>query len=131
MGASVAVRAGETPQERLSGLHGTPAKASLPPKPGVTELRLVAKEAIQRVGKQSAAATDIGISDGRLSAKLEDGTLSLRELERLGPHYAAEFGRQLLERFGPLATPHARARQLLQEHRRIADELFAIIEHLS
>lgn len=104
-----------------------PAKAQLEASTG---LREVAKEAIRRVGKQSAAASDIGIHEGRLAHKLTDGTLSLGELEKLGPHYAAEFGRQLLERFGPISTPHARAQLLMRELGRLHSELAQIIDFL-
>ena len=130
MRTSLAASAVETPQQKLSGIRATDNKTAAHPKEPETELRLVAKEAIQRVGKQQAAASDIGISEGRLSAKLGDGTLSLGELEKLGPHYAAEFGRQLLERFGPLSTPHARAQHLMRAIRDMHDEVAQLIDYL-
>lgn len=129
MSASLRASSAETPQQKLSGIRATDNKTAAHPKETESELRLVAKEAMQRVGKQAAAASDIGISEGRLSAKLGDGTLSLGELEKLGPQYAAEFGRQLLERFGPLATPHARAAHLLREMRRMHEELSQLIDY--
>lgn len=131
MGASVPVISAATPRESLASVRATANKSAVRSQEPASPLREVAKDAIRRVGKQSAAASDIGIHEGRLAHKLSDGTISLAELEKLGPHYAAEFGRQLLERFGPLATPHARAQQLLRECRRMHDELAQLIEHLA
>lgn len=138
MSQSVAARSAATPRESLADVRATEnKKAARPPTPPPAQaqepaspLREVARDAIRRVGKQSAAATDIGIHQGRLTHKLTDGTIQLAELEKLGPLYAAEFGRQLLERFGPVATPHARAKTLMRELRRMHDELAQLIDYL-
>lgn len=131
MAQSIASSSAATPRESLADIRATDHKPAVRPQEAASPLREVAKDAIRRIGKQSAAASDIGIHEGRLAHKLSDGTISLGELERLGPHYAAEFGRQLLERFGPLSTPHARARQLLREMGRMQDELSQLIDHLN
>lgn len=131
MGNSLPASSSALPRESLATVRATDNKTALHPQVPASPLREIAKDAIRRIGKQSAAASDIGIHEGRLAHKLADGTLSLAELERLGPQYAAEFGRQLLERFGPLATPQARARQTVRAMRQALDELDAYLEFVS
>jgi hypothetical protein len=125
---SLTAQLAATPREKLADVRATEHKGA---QEAARHLREVAKDAIRRVGKQGAAAIDIGIHEGRLAHKLSDGTISLAELEKLGPHYAAEFGRQLLERFGALATPQARARQKIREARQALDELDQFLEHIA
>ncbi len=129
MRSSLAASSTATPRESLADIRATDNKTATRPQEPASPLREVAKDAIRRVGKQSAAASDIGIHEGRLAHKLTDGTISLAELEKLGPHYAAEFGRQLLERFGPMSTPHARAVHLMRELRRMHEELEQLIDY--
>lgn len=131
MGNSLPASSSALPRESLATVRATDNKTALHSQVPASPLREIAKDAIRRIGKQSAAASDIGIHEGRLAHKLADGTLSLAELERLGPQYAAEFGRQLLERFGPLATPQARARQTVRAMRQALDELDAYLEFVS
>jgi hypothetical protein len=88
-----------------------------------SRLRDVAGDAIRATsGNARAAAIDLDVHEGHLSRQLKDGTLRLEQLEVLGPTFAAEFGAELVERFGP-SDPKARARRLIQEGRRILDEL--------
>lgn len=111
-------------QQKLSDVAPQPAKAALReqapasadggPQPSGSELRIVAGEALRRVTSQKAAALDIGITEGRLSHKMRDGSLTLAQLEALGPRYAAELGRSLVEQYeAAIETPRERARRVL------------------
>ncbi len=89
-----------------------------------TRLREVAADTIHITsGNARAAAIDMQIHEGHLSRSLKDGTIRLEQLECLGPAFAAKFGQELVERFGPLVDPKARVRRLIRESRRILDEL--------
>ena len=120
-----------TPRERLAGVRPQPVKAELDPQEGATSMRQLAKSAIQAVSGQKAAAIDIGIHEGRLSHKLSDGTITLAELETLGPKFAARFGADLVEMNGPLATPLTRARQKLRESHAALDEIEQLLEFIA
>lgn len=116
MSSSIAERQAATPRETLASVRGSAVKADLKPQVPATSLREVAAEAIRRVTSQKAAATDIGIHEGRLSHKLRDGSLTLAQLEALGPEYGAELGRELVEQYGPLAaSPKEHARKVIHE----------------
>lgn len=130
MAQSIVASSPATPRESLANVRATANKTAVRPQEAASPMREVAKDAIRRVGKQSAAASDIGIHEGRLAHKLTDGTISIGELERLGPHYAAEFGRQLLERFGPLSTPQARIRQAIRDARANLELIEQGVDHL-
>lgn len=129
--SSLARTSAVTPQERLSEIHGSPAKAALHPKEPETFLRDIAKDTIQIVGKQGSAATEIDISEGRLSAKLDDGSITLKQLERLGVPYAVRLAEEILRQLGPLATPKDRMRAEIRAMRRHMDELEQGLEYLS
>ncbi len=89
-----------------------------------SRLREVAADTIRIVsGNARAAAIDMQIHEGHLSRSLKDGTLRLEQLETLGPAFAAKFGQELVERFGPLVDPKARVLRLIRESRRLLDEL--------
>lgn len=120
----------ETPQQKLPSPSGRSVRAELHPKDPERSLRVIAKDVIQRE-KQAAAAEQIGISEGRLSAKLGDGTLSLGELERLDVAVAVTFAEEVLKRLGPLATPEARMRQQIRNARRALDEIEQGMEYLA
>lgn len=98
------------------------AKADLRPAevPG-SIFREVAAETLRRGGSQKAAAITLAISEGRLSSKLKDGSLTLKQLEQFGPDYLTEFARGLMERSA--TDPHARVRQLCRELRQRLDDL--------
>lgn len=129
--SSLAASSSEAPQQKLSGIHGSPVKASLHPKEPEGFLRETAKDTIQTVGKIETAAVDIDISAARLSAKLADGSVTLKQLESLGINYAVRWAEDILRKLGPLATPQARMREQIRAIRRAADELEQGIEHLS
>lgn len=101
-----------------------PAKAQLhsavdseaEPEVDGRRFRKVAGEALRRVSSQKAAALSMGISEGRLSSKLKDGSLTLKQLETLGADYAVRFALDLLDAFGHVTkSPKERARERLPE----------------
>jgi hypothetical protein len=114
----------------LAGVCATDNKSALPPHQPAPTVREAAAEAARIAGTHKGAASDIGIDRSRFTHKLSEGTLNLKELEALGPTFAVKFATELLERFGPLVTPHARARHLLRENSRINEELAQIIDFL-
>lgn len=115
-----------TPRERLADVCPRPAKATLQPQEGATRLREVAAEALRRATSQKAAAADIGVSEGRLSHKVKDGTLTLAQLEALGPEFGRELGDECRRVYGE-ADPKDRARRVLLSLRRELDELAEVI----
>lgn len=104
--------------ERLTDARpcGRSAKADLEPHIRACDMRGPAREALKRTVKQEAAASDLGITQSRLSHKFADGSLTLKEMESFGPSYAAEFGRRLTATYGEqVKTPAERARERLPE----------------
>ena len=130
MGSKVTAALIETPPQTLPSPSGRSARAELRPKAPERSLRVIAKDVLQR-GKQAAAATEIGISEGRLSAKLGDGTLSLGELEKLDVNVVVSIAEEVLRQLGPLATPPARIRQEIRRIRQACDEIEQGVEYLT
>jgi hypothetical protein len=128
MATTLKAEAGATPRERLAGISGQPVKAALRAQLPATPVREVAKDAIHRVSSQKAAAVDLALSEGRLSHKLTDGSLTLAQLEGLDPRVIAEFGKLLTERYAPLVTPQARIREQVRQVRRACDEIDSFLE---
>lgn len=95
------------------------------------ELRRVIALALERVGPLKAAAEEMGIDRAQMYRQLQNGHLTIERLEALGPHFGAELGRMLLDAFGPLSTPQARARQDIREMRRLLDELDQVVEQIA
>jgi transposase-like protein len=93
-----------------------------------TELRRVIALALERTGPLKAAAEEMGIDRAQMYRQLQNGHLTIERLEALGPAFGAELGRMLLDVFGPLSTPQARARQDIREMRRLLDELDQVME---
>lgn len=103
-----------TPRERLADVSGRPAKAELKAQVPAIPLRDVAAEALRRAMSQKAAATDIDISEGRLSHKLKDGSLTLAQLEALGAVFGMRLGEVCREHYGT-EDPQARMRRAIRE----------------
>lgn len=122
MAATVTNEREATPRERLAGVRGVAAKAELKAQVPATRLRDVAAEAMRRAMSQKAAALDMGISEGRLSHKVKDGSLTLAQLEALGGRFAQELGAACLESYGGEGAEARRAR-LIREARQKLDEL--------
>jgi hypothetical protein len=113
---------------RLDSVRPVMAKAVTPSH---TVLRDVIEDVLRRLGNMKATAADMGIDRAQLYRQLQGGTLTVARLETLGPDFAAELGRLLLESFGPLATPQARARQRIRDARAILDELDQLTEFVA
>lgn len=129
MNPTVPASTGATSRELLADVRPRPAKASLHPQEGASRLRELAAEALKRVTSQKSAAIDIGIHEGRLSHKLKDGSLTLAQLEALdAPQFCAEFGKLLVEQFGPLSDPKDAARKACDEIEQLARLLRQFVE---
>ncbi len=61
-------------------------------------------------------ALTIGCSEGRLSSKLAEGTLTLKEIEALGPAAIAELGDALVDTYSQ-RDPKAKLREELRQAR--------------
>lgn len=108
-------------REQLASVRPTQAKASLGTQTGTSRLRDVCADTIRTVsGNARAASIDMDIHEGHLSRQLKDGTLRIEQLEVLGPAFAAKFGQELVEKFGPLCDPKDAARRSI---RNIEDQL--------
>lgn len=104
------------------------AKADLRADETTPLLRDVAATAIERTDIQKEVADQIGIHRSRLTHKIKDGSLTLKQLEELGPRFAVLLGQELLETYGPLATPKARAKEDIRTIRKLLDELDQALE---
>lgn len=130
MGTSLPKALPSTRVDVLDSVRPAPAKAALKVNDSQFALTAVVSDSIRSVTTQKAAAIDMEIDEGQLSRELQSGRLTLARLERLGPDVAAEIGRRLLEQYGPLATPHARARQTVRAIRKALDDLDQYLEHV-
>jgi hypothetical protein len=120
-----------TARESLADVRGYGAKAEHHPHVSASQLREVAATALRKTTSQKAAAADIDIHEGRLSHKLQDGSLTLAQLEKLGPTYAAELGRELTQTYGTaLEDVPARGRRLIREVRQRLEEFEQLLEHV-
>jgi hypothetical protein len=95
----------------------------------VSRLREVAADTIRVTsGNARAAAIDMQIHEGHLSRSLKDGTIRLEQLEALGPAFAARFGQELVEKFGPLVNPKTYAYRLCDEIQALVNQLRQFID---
>lgn len=115
----------------MAGVCGKPIKADLVPHTGAPLLRDVAAIAIERTDIQKEVADQIGIHRSRLTHKIKDGTLTIKQLEELGPRFFVNFGRELIEAYAPMETPRARLRAISTQRRRLDDEEEQIIDGLA
>lgn len=116
-------------RELLADVHPTPAKAQLRPQASASRLREVAADTIRTVsGNARAAAIDMQIHEGHLSRSLKDGTIRLEQLEALGPAFAVKFGKDLVEKFGPLVDPKDHARRLCDDMQAIVNQLRQFVD---
>lgn len=128
MSTSLAKQPSATERRSLADVCGKPIKADLHPQVPASDLRGAAAEARSRAVKLESAADDIGIHPSRLSHKFADGSLRLSELEKLGPKFALEFGKELVERHGPLSDPKDHARKLCDAIQAQVNELRQFID---
>lgn len=116
MGHSFPDERGATRYETLAEIGGKPIKADLRSQGGACQMRDVAADAIRHISSQKAAALDMKLSESRLSHKLKDGSVTIKELETLGPSYAAEFGSGLVKKYaGDVEDARTRALRLIPE----------------
>lgn len=113
----------------LDSVGTKPIKANLK-VPACPALREVVGDALDSAPKKAVAAT-MQKDRSQLRRELAAGTLELRDLETLGPEFYIDLAKLLLETYGPLATPVARARQLIREMRQTTDEFEQLLEHIA
>lgn len=98
------------------------AKATLRDHDQPDELSTLVMDVAKAVfGKQLTVATKLGKDEGNYSRDAKAGRLTTGQLAELakdeerGYDFLARLGRELQERFGPLATPKARAMARLND----------------
>lgn len=96
--------------------------------PSHTPLRRVIDQVIRQTGNVKAQAGDMQIDRAQLYRQLENGNLTIGRLEALGAAFCAALGRELVEQFGPLTTPAARAKQKVREMRAALEEIDQALE---
>lgn len=105
------------------------AKAALSDNRGQDRLSGVVIEAARKVyGKQEAAAAHLGKDAGNFSRDVKAGRLPIAQLDELGGEFLAVLGQELVEQFGTLSSPKARAQQTIREMRQKLDELQQFVE---
>jgi len=121
-----------TPDKSLVSVRPSMAKATIPDNAVLDALSSVVKDAAKSShGKQGAAAAVLGKDEGNFARDVSAGRTTLTDMAKLGPEFLATFGASLLETYGPLATPKARARQRLKDIRTAADELDQLLEFIA
>jgi hypothetical protein len=126
MASSLTDTPSSSPDKRLVTVRPTMLKANNDPQHG---LSAVVSDATKRsYGKQGAAAAQLGKDEGNFARDLRAGRLTLRDLDALGAPFLAALGRELLERYGELQDPKARARQVCDEVQALVNELRQFIE---
>jgi hypothetical protein len=119
-------------REQLADVRPVQAKAHLAPQAAASRLREVCADTIRTVsGNARAAAIDMQIHEGHLSRSLKDGTIRIEQLEALGPAFAAKFGQELVEKFGPLADPKSEARRTIRDIEERLNTLKQFIEDVA
>jgi len=111
---------------------GHAAKAALKaelPGTSVRSLPDIAKDVVQERVKQEAAAEQIGISAGRLSSKLSDGSLTLKQLDALGDDVLVATAEEILETRG--RNPVAVIRQAIRDARKAMEIIEQGVDFLS
>jgi len=107
------------------------AKAELTVTASHTALRSVIAGVIRSAGKLESTADDMGVDRAQLYRQMENGHLTVERLEALDPVDYVRLGRELLEIYGPLVTPKARAKQRLRESHAALDEIEQLLEFIA
>jgi hypothetical protein len=89
----------------------------------------IAKDVVQSASKQEALAEQIGISGGRLSSKLTDGSLTLAQLDAMGDEVIVPVAERILEQRGHSAA--AVVRQAIRDCRKALEIIEQGVEFLS
>lgn len=82
----------------------------------VRSLPEIVKDVVQEHVKQDAAASEIGISGGRLSSKLSDGSITAKQIDAMGDDVLIPMAEQILESRGK--SPIAVMRQAIRDARK-------------
>jgi hypothetical protein len=88
-----------------------------PDNPIVTPLYEVVSEAAKR-------------TYGKFSRDLRAERMTLRDLRQLGPEFLAAFGQELVDEYGALTDPRARARRTLAQIEAACKELRQFVDAL-
>jgi len=118
----------------LDGLRPKPVKTSLresTPVNAVNERQRPVTEIVSgviRAQTQKAAAIEMDIDPAQLTRQLQSGHLTIGRLDALSPEALARIGKELHERFAPLADPKEHARRKCDELQAIVNELRQYIE---
>jgi hypothetical protein len=128
----VADRAVRTPDNLDVIGRPTPAKAGLADKRLADSLSPVVKDAAKYAyGKQGAAAAKLAKNEGNFSRDVDAERMTLKDLRALGPVFLVAFAKGVLDEYGPLDTPHARALKLLRQNDQNNHELAQLLDHLA
>jgi hypothetical protein len=102
-----------------------------PDNPVVTPLYEVVSEAAKTIyGKQENAALVLRKHPGNFSRDLRAERMTLRDLRELGPEFLAAFGQELIDEYGELTDPKARARRTLAQMEAACRELRQFVDSL-
>ena len=132
MRSSVLRAPGGTERQPLPSPAGQTAKAGLKPELSGTSARSlpeIAKDIVQERVKQEAAAEVVGISAGRLSSKLSDGSLTLAQLDAMGDEVVVPVAERILEQRGHSVA--AAVKQALRDCRKALEIVEQGVDYLS
>lgn len=128
MNSTVTSRSQSQEVPNLDSVRPRMAKADGAVTVSHTPLRRVIEQAVRALGKLDATAGDMRIDRAQMYRQFENGHLTVEHLERLDVNFYVELGKQLLEHYGPLATPYARAKQKVREAREALNEIDQALE---
>lgn len=129
MASSLRADLSKTLQNSVPSSSAHMAKAELRSHATLAELADVMKTASRVAhGKQENAASTLGRTPGNLSLAMSSGELKAKDMAALGDAFLAEVGRELVSRFGPLASPKQHGKRLVREARAMLDELDQLID---
>lgn len=132
MASSMARQYSDTPDKSLSSASTRMVKADIRDKAPQSDLSGLIRDTARKVyGKQASAAAEIGKAESNFSRDLDAGRINTSDLARLGPQFLAELGKELVDQYAPLATPHARMRQQIKVARAALDELEQGMEQIA
>lgn len=96
-----------------------------------TPFRRVIEAVIKAQGNVKAAAAEMEIDRAQLHRQMENGHLTVEKLESLDAAFYVALAKELLDEYGPLVTPIARARQKVREMRAALEEIDQVLEYIA